>query len=122
MKTDLVPLLRNDDVLIAPLPGLIGDAALQQFEMQIMQKCSKDQKVRGVVLDVSSLDSLDLFAARMLMRIAEKLSLMDVNSVMVGLRPEVAITLVEMEMSFQGLKTAINLEQGLQILKRSRRK
>lgn len=120
MKSDKVPFLKNEDVLVVPLHGELNDREINQFENNLLEKCSKDQKVRGVVLDISSLESVDLFAARMLLRVASKLSLMDLNSVVVGLRPEVAITLVEMGLTFPGLRTAINLEHGIQVLKQLR--
>src|ERR1043165_8001809 len=104
MKSNKVPFLKNEDVLVVPLHGELNDREINQFENNILERCSKDEKVRGVVLDISSLESVDLFAARMLLRVASKLSLMDLNSVVVGLRPEVAITLVEMGLTFPGLR------------------
>lgn len=118
MKNEKVPFLKSDEVMVVPLLGELNDRELAQFEENLLQKCARDQKLRGVVIDLSSLESVDLFLGRTLLRLTRQLELMDLNSVLVGLHPEVAITLVEMGISLPGIQTALNLEQGLKVLRR----
>ncbi len=122
MKYEQIPLLKTDDVLIVPLRGDLNDMELRKFESSLLERSSRASGVASVVLDVSSLESMDLFMARMLLRLVSKLKVMDLNSVLVGLKPEVAITLLDMGVSFPGVNSASNLEKGLEVLKRLNRK
>lgn len=119
MKNDRVPLLKGDDVLIVPLHEAMNDQELKQFESRLLLKSSKETKIRNIVLDVSSIDSMDLYVARMLAGLVKKLAVMDFNSVVVGIKPEVAMTLMDMGVEFSELKTALNLQHGLRLLKRT---
>jgi rsbT antagonist protein RsbS len=117
-----VPLLKNKDIMVVPLPGRFNDSTLRQIEADLLERSAGNNDLTGVILDVSGFECIDLFSARMLFNLTKKLALMDLDSVLVGLKPELALTLVEMGLTTLNIETALCLEHGLQKLKQRKRK
>ncbi|MBF8300134.1 MAG: anti-sigma-factor antagonist [Acidobacteria bacterium] len=74
-------------------------------------------RARGVLIDISALDVVDSFIARMFGDIAQMARVMDAETVLVGMQPSVAITLVEMGVAMTGVRTALNVEKGMMLLR-----
>ncbi|MEK8025186.1 STAS domain-containing protein [Pseudaquabacterium rugosum] len=116
-----VPMLRLDrETLIVPLNAEIGDEEVLEFQGELTERVSRDQ-VSGVVIDVSALDLVDSYMARVLNDTTRMLRLLGAVAVVCGVRPAVALTLVEMGRDLVDVPTAFNLERAIARLQQLRR-
>jgi rsbT antagonist protein RsbS len=115
-----VPVLALGDVLLVTLQGELHDGAAEQLQHDISQRiASSPTPVNGVVIDISGVEIVDSFLGRVLAEIAASARLLAARTVLAGMRPAVAITLVEMGLTLPGLGTALNVEKALSLLARA---
>jgi rsbT antagonist protein RsbS len=107
-----VPILKQGDVLIASIQDALTDRDLTSLRDDLLHRVGAHRS-RGVVVDVTLLDVLDSFAARTLNDLAKMLRLKGADTVVVGIQPEVAIAMVRLGLTLQGVATALDLEEGL---------
>lgn len=114
-----LPILKIGDTLLVTLQGDLDDAAVVRIEEQLTQEVARVHAA-GVLIDVSGLTVVDSFIARVLARVVAMIRLLGAQTVVVGISPAVAITLVELGVPMGHLDTALNAEQGLALLRRLR--
>lgn len=117
--SERVPVLRIGDVLLVSIQTDLDDQAVLNLQEDLAAGVV-DSAARGVVIDITAVDIVDSFVGRMLATIASITRMLDAETVVVGMRPAVAITLVELGLSLGGVRTALTLEKGLRLLERSR--
>ena len=110
-----IPIINLYSNLIVPIQGAIGDVAMQQLTDDVTRRVEREG-ARGLVIDVSGVALMDSFITRNIRDLALTARLMGVATIVSGLQPAVAITLVEMGLEIQGLETALNLERALERL------
>ena len=113
-----VPILRIGDVLLVSIQIDLQDQSVLALQEDLADQISKTG-AHGVVIDISAVDIVDSFIGRMFATIASTSRLFDADTVVVGMRPAVAITLVELGLTLGNVRTALDLEKGLAILRRS---
>ena len=111
----LVSIMRQGSTLIASVHTALDDSELVRFEHDLIEQIG-EHRSRGVVIDVAALDVIDSFAALTLRRIAEMARLRGALTVLVGIQPEVAFTMVRLGMGTGQVPTALDLEEGLSLL------
>jgi rsbT antagonist protein RsbS len=107
-----VPILKQGPYLIATIQSALTDADLIQLRDALVQKVGS-YRSRGVIVDVTALDVLDSFASRTLRDLAHMIRLRGAETVIVGIQPEVAFTMVQLGLTLVGVATALDLEEGL---------
>ncbi len=112
-----VPILKQGSYLIASVQSALTDADLIQLQDDLAEMVGR-HRVRGVVIDVTALDVMDSFAARTLRGIAHTVRLRGAETVVVGVQPEVAFSMVQLGLDLQGVSTALDLEEGMAFLAR----
>lgn len=110
-----IPILRLGDVLLVSVQVDLEDQSALALEEDLSERIVATG-AGGVVIDISALEIVDSFIGRMLSTIAAVSSVLDAKTVVVGMRPAVAITLVELGLSLGGVRTALNVEKGLAVL------
>src|SRR5580700_2095563 len=116
MQEARIPVIGLYDDLIVPIQGAIADDVMVTLQDDVTRRI-QDGNVRGLVVDVSGVETLDSFLTRNLRDLALSARLMGVTAVVSGLRPAVAITLVEMGLEIPGVHTALDLERALELLR-----
>jgi rsbT antagonist protein RsbS len=112
---DRIPILKVGDCLLVTIQVDMHDELAMSLQQDLTSQISKYAS-RGVLIDISSLEIVDSFIGRMLANIAAMSRVLDAQTVLTGMQPAVAITLVELGMSLPGIKTALNVERGMQLL------
>lgn len=110
-----VPILKQGDMLIAQVQAALSDQDLLQLRDELTEKAGRF-RTRGVVIDVTAVDVMDSFATRTLRGLAEAVRLRGAQAVVVGIQPEVAMSMVQLGLALGGVDTALDLEQGQEIL------
>lgn len=116
-----VPVLKQGDYLIATVQSALTDADLLGLRDDLADKVGRFRS-RGIILDVSLLDVIDSFAARTLRGIAQAVGLRGAQAVIVGIQPDVAFSMVQLGLTMGGVKTALDLEEGLRLLRHGQRR
>ena len=116
---DRIPILKMGDFLLVTIQVDMHDRLALALQDDLTSRIS-DTGARGVLIDISSLETVDSFIGRMLSNIASMSRVMDAETVVVGMQPEVAITLVELGLALPGVRTALNVERGMDLLRNSR--
>lgn len=115
MSVTQVPILRLGRILLAGLADELDDKTAVAFGEELTEQIV-DSSANGVLLDVSKLEIIDSFAARVLTELAAAAALLGARVVVTGMQPAVAITLVHLGVNLPGLSTALNAEQGMRML------
>ena len=108
-------LLKHNTFLIASVQGSMSDADLAHLREDLANDVRR-RRSTGVIVDVTMLDVMDSFAVRTLRGIAQMVKLLGAECVVVGIQPDVAFTMVQLGLTLEGTKTAIDLEDGLDLL------
>ncbi|MFE5402486.1 STAS domain-containing protein [Streptomyces sp. NPDC056580] len=110
-----VPVLALGDILLVSLQGELHDGLAEQLQHDISSRVATS-RVTGVVLDISGVDIVDSFLGRVLAEIASTARLLAARTVLAGMRPAVAITLVELGLTLPGLITALDVDRAMELL------
>ncbi len=111
-----IPILRMGDLLLITVQVDMHDRLAIALQDNLTEQIVRHH-ARGVLIDISALEVVDSFIGRMLDNIAAMSRVLDAQTVVVGMQPAVAITLVELGLSLPGIRTALNVERGMQILR-----
>jgi rsbT antagonist protein RsbS len=111
-----IPILKIGDTLLVSIQVDMHDRLALALQDDLTAKIVESH-ARGVMIDISSLEIVDSFIGRMLNNIAAMSRILDAVTVVVGMRPAVAITLVELGLSLTGVKTALNVDKGLALIR-----
>jgi rsbT antagonist protein RsbS len=112
---DRIPILKLKDFLLVSIQVDMHDQLAMTLQDDLTDHIVKT-RARGVLVDISALDVVDSFIGRMLGNIAAMSRVLDAETVVVGMRPAVAITLVELGLSLPGIRTALNVDKGMELL------
>ena len=114
---DRIPILQMGKYLLITIQVDLHDQLALMLQEDLSEKISKTS-AHGVLIDISSLELVDSFIGRTIGNIASISNLLDAVTVLVGMQPAVAITLVELGVELQGVRTALNVDKGMQLLKK----
>jgi rsbT antagonist protein RsbS len=113
-----IPILRMGEFLLVTIQVDMHDRLAMTLQDDLTNRISQTG-AKGVLIDISSLEIVDSFIGRMLGNIASMSRVLDAQTVVVGMQPAVAITLVELGMSLEGVRTALNVDAGMELLRKS---
>ncbi len=115
MRDHPIPILRVGKTLLVTIQIELRDTVADAFQEDILSEIER-MGAPGLVIDISGLDTVDSYVARVLVDTGQMARLMGTEAVLVGMRPEVAATLVRMGFQTRGLRTALNVDEGLALL------
>jgi rsbT antagonist protein RsbS len=110
-----IPILKMGRFLLVSIQVDMDDRTAMTLQDDLTGQIVK-HRARGVLIDISSLDVVDSFIGRMLANTAAMARILDADTVVVGMQPSVAITLVELGLSLRGVRSALNVERGMELL------
>lgn len=113
---DRIPILRMGNFLLVTIQIDLYDRLATNLESDLVQMVNKTE-AKGVLIDISALSIVDSFMGRILGNIGSMSKIMDAETVVVGMQPAVAITLIELGLELKGVHTALNVEKGMELLK-----
>jgi rsbT antagonist protein RsbS len=113
-----IPILRMGEYLLVTIQVDMHDRLAMTLQDDLTNRIA-ETGAKGVLIDISSLEIVDSFIGRMLGNIASMSRVLDAHTVVVGMQPAVAITLVELGMSLEGVRTALNVDAGMELLRNS---
>lgn len=113
---DRIPVLKVGEYLLVSIQVDMHDRLAMTLQDDLTAKIVS-ARAKGVLIDISALEMVDSFIGRMLDEIAAMSRVLDAETVVVGMRPAVAITLVELGLSLTGIRTALNIERGMELLR-----
>ena len=111
-----IPVIRIGDVLFVSIQTELEDALAVALLDDLAEQIVK-HSAHGVIIDISALEIVDSFVGRLLGTIAATSRILDASTVLVGMRPAVAITLVELGVTLRGVHTALNVDRGMELLR-----
>jgi rsbT antagonist protein RsbS len=112
-----IPILKMGKFLLVSIQVDMDDRTAMTLQDDLTGQIVK-HRAKGVLIDISSLDVVDSFIGRMLANTAAMARILDAETVVVGMQPSVAITLVELGLSLKGVRSALNVERGMELLQR----
>ena len=115
---DRIPILKMGDFLLVTIQVDMHDQLASALQEDLTTKIASAQ-AKGVLIDISSLDIVDSFIGRMLANTSAMARVLDAQTVVVGMQPAVAITLVELGLNMSGIHTALDVEKGMALLRRN---
>lgn|SRR5579875_1585912 len=111
-----IPILKVGDCLLVTIQVDMHDQLAMTLQEDLTNQIARHES-RGVLIDISALEIVDSFIGRMLANIASMSRVMNAQTVLTGMQPAVAITLVELGLTLPGIKTSLNVERGLELLR-----
>jgi rsbT antagonist protein RsbS len=114
MPAGPIPILKIGSTLLATIQIELHDTVVDSFQNDVLEEIEKSG-ASGLIIDISALETVDSYVARMLANTGKMARLMGTGTVIVGMRPAVAATLVRMGYFMEGIETALSLEEGLQL-------
>jgi rsbT antagonist protein RsbS len=112
-----IPILKMGEVLLVTIQVEMHDRLVMGLQDELTQQIVQ-HRARGVLIDISALEIVDSFIGRALGNIAKMAHVLDAETVVVGMQPAVAITLVELGLNLEGVRTALNAEKGMALMRR----
>ena len=113
---DKIPILKMGNFLLVTIQVDLYDRLALNLEADLVQMVNKTS-ARGVLIDISAVSIVDSFMGRIIGNIASMSKILDAETVVVGMQPAVAITLIELGLPLKGVHTALNVEKGMKLLK-----